>query len=144
MQSLQRDVMAETACSAMLAEIGISSISAPARTTQGPPDREVRLQLSDGFTRQTWGRDGEVWTETRDIIALNESEIVRIAILNDTPATRVVSLGDGRPMLRLRSGEARALDLLVDSRMTFEIAVVGQPALSRPVKVRPQERAEAA
>jgi hypothetical protein len=44
-------------------------------------------------------------------------------------------------MLRIRPGETACIDLLVDSLEPFEIAVVGQPPLSRPVHVRPNQNA---
>ena len=133
----RRAAMAEASCTATLAAIGINSVHAsPTRTTQGQFDRELHLRVSDGFTRQSW-RDGlHTWNETRDTLAMHKDEIVRITIVNDTPAVRVVSLGDGRPMLRIRAGEAACIDLFIDSFETFEIAVVGQPPLSRPVRIR--------
>lgn len=133
----RRAAMAEASCTATLAAIGINSVHAsPTRTTQGQFDRELHLRVSDGFTRQSW-RDGlQTWNETRDTLAMHKDEIVRITIVNDTPAVRVVSLGDGRPMLRIRSGEAACIDLFIDSFEAFEIAVVGQPPLSRPVRIR--------
>lgn len=137
----RRAAMAEASCTATLAAIGISSAAAaPTRMTQGQIDRELRLWVSDGFSRQTWNDNGDVWTETRDTLAMREDEIVRISILNDTPSVCVISFGDRRPMLRIRPGEASSVDLFVDSREPFEIAVVGQPPMSRPVRVRASEQ----
>lgn len=133
----RRAAMAEASCTATLAAIGITPAhAAPARTTQGQFDRELHLRVSDGFTRQSWRNGLQTWNETRDTLAMLKDEIVRITIVNDTPAVRVISLGDGRPMLRIRSGEAARIDLFVDSFDPFEISVVGQPPLSRPVRVR--------
>ncbi|MDP3493102.1 MAG: hypothetical protein Q8R82_08295 [Hyphomonadaceae bacterium] len=133
----RRAAMAEASCTATLAAIGITSIhAASTRTTQGQFDRELHLRVSDGFTRQSWRNGLQTWNETRDTLAMEKDEIVRITIVNDTPAVRVVSLGDGRAMLRIRPGDAACIDLFVDSFDPFEIAVVGQPPLSRPVRVR--------
>ena len=126
----RRAAMAEASCTATLAAIGITPANvAPARTTQGQFDRELHLRVSDGFTRQSWRNGFQTWNETRDTLAMLKDEIVRITIVNDTPAVRVISLGDGRPMLRIRPGEASCIDLFVDSFDPFEIAVVGQPSL---------------
>ena len=132
--------MAEASCTATLAAIGITPRTLqPPRLTQGHIDRELRLWVSDGFTRQSWKEDGQAWTETRDRLVMREDEIIRVGIFNDTPSVRVISMGDKRPMLRIRPGETAAIDLFVDSLEPFEIAVVGQPPLSRPVKVRPSQ-----
>ena len=140
----RRATMAEASCAATLAAIGITSASAaPRRMTQGEIDRELRLRVSDGFCRQTWNDQGEVWTETRDRLVMREDEIVRIGILNDTSSVRVISFGDRRPLLRIRAGETATIDLFVDSREPFEISVVGQPPLSRPVQVRASENVQA-
>ncbi len=140
----RRAAMAEASCTATLAAIGITqrTLQSP-RITQGHCDRELRLWVSDGFTRQSWKEDGEVWTETRDRLVLREDEIIRVGIFNDTPSVRVISMGDKRPMLRIRPGETAIIDLFVDCLEPFEIAVVGQPPLSRPVKVRPSQTASA-
>ena len=140
----RRAAMAEASCAATLAAIGITSANAaPRRMTQGEIDRELRLWVSDGFCRQTWNEQGHVWSEVRDKLVMREDEIVRISILNDTPSVCVISFGDRRPLLRIRAGEAAAIDLFVDSNEPFEISVVGQPPLSRPVKVRSNENAQA-
>ena len=111
--------------------------------TQGEIDRELRLWVSDGFCRQTWNEQGHVWSEVRDKLVMREDEIVRISILNDTPSVCVISFGDRRSLLRIRAGEAAVIDLFVDNNEPFEISVVGQPPLSRPVKVRSNENAQA-
>lgn len=132
--------MAEASCIATLAGIGITTrTTMPPRITQGDVDRELRLWVSDGFTRQSWKEDGQVWHETRDRLMMREDEIIRVGIFNDTPSIRVISMGDKRPMLRIRPGETASIDLFVDSLEPFEIAVVGQPPLSRPVRVRPSQ-----
>lgn len=134
----RRAAMAEASCTATLTAIGITPRTAQSpRLTQGHFDRELRLWVSDGFTRQSWKEDGQVWHETRDRLVMREDEIIRVGIVNDTPSVRVISMGDKRPMLRIRPGEAASIDLFVDSLEPFEIAVVGQPPLSRPVQVRP-------
>lgn len=136
--------MAEASCTATLAAIGITPRTAQSpRLTQGHFDRELRLWVSDGFTRQSWKEDGQVWHETRDRLVMREDEIIRVGIFNDTPSVRVISMGDKRPMLRIRPGETASIDLFVDSLEPFEIAVVGQPPLSRPVQVRPSPTASA-
>ena len=134
----RRDTVAAEASAAILAGIGIYPATAkpiPVRTTI---DRELCLSISDGFTRQTWRRHGHSWTETRDVVALNEHECIRITVLNDMPGLRVVSLGGDR-MLRIPSGELRSAMVMVDSAEPFLVSVVGQPALSRPVRVRTSE-----
>lgn len=140
----RRAAMADASCAATLAAIGITSANAaPRRMTQGEIDRELRLWVSDGFCRQTWKEQGHVWSEVRDKLVMREDEIVRISILNDTPSVCVISFGDRRSLLRIRAGEAAVIDLFVDNNEPFEISVVGQPPLSRPVKVRSNENAQA-
>ena len=132
--------MAEASCVATLAAIGITPrTTLPPRITQEHCDRELRLWVSDGFARQSWKEDGQIWQETRDRLVMREDEIIRVGIFNDTPSVRVISMGDKRPMLRIRPGETASIDLFVDSVDPFEIAVVGQPPLSRPVRVRPSQ-----
>lgn len=137
MLSSRREAMAAASCAAALAAIGISPANAgPLRAPHNEIDRELRLRISDGFSRQTWAHSGQQWTETRDTLSMHEDEIVRVSIFNDTPSVRVISFGDTRPHLRIRPGEGASIDLFVDQLDPFEIAVVGQPPLSRPVKVR--------
>lgn len=133
----RREAMAAASCTATLAAIGITPTAAPpTRAAHNEFDRELRLTVGDGFTRQTWVRAGQQWSETRDTLSMHEDEIVRVRIYNDTASVRVISFGDTRPMLRIRPREIATLDLFVDSLVPFEISVVGQPPLSRPVKVR--------
>lgn len=135
----RRDAMAAASCAATLAGIGIMPAHArPARAAHNEYDRELRLTISDAFSRQTWVQGGRAWTETRDVLAMQEDEIVRVIVFNDTQGVRVISFGDGRPHLRIRPGEMQALDLFVDNVEAFVIAVVGQPPMSRPVRVRSQ------
>jgi hypothetical protein len=137
MLSSKRDAMAAASCAATLASIGIMPADTrPTRAANNEFDRELRLTISDAFSRQMWVSSGRSWIETRDVLAMNEDEIVRIIVFNDTPAVKVISFGDNRPHLRIRPGEMKSLDLTVDSREPFTIAVVGQPPMSRPVKVR--------
>lgn len=137
MLSSKREAMAAAGCAATLAGIGITPVDAPpTRASRDEFDRELRLSIGDAFSRQTWVHGGRQWSETRDALSMHEDEIVRVRIFNDTPGVRVVSFGDGRPMLRVRPGEWATLDLFIEGGEQFEIAVVGQPPLSRPVKVR--------
>jgi hypothetical protein len=144
MLSSKREAMAAASCAATLAGIGISPASAaPVRAPNNEIDRELRLAISDGFARQLWVNGGGSWTETRDVLAMHEDEIIRVVIFNDTPGVRVISFGDNRPHLRIRPGEMKSLDLAIDSSEPFTIAVVGQPPISRPVKVRANDSASA-
>jgi hypothetical protein len=138
----RRDTVAAEASAAILAGIGIYPASAEPIRTRTTIDRELCLSISDGFTRQTWRRQGHSWSETRDVLSLKEHECIRITVLNDMPGLRVVSLGGDR-MLRIPSGELRSATVLADSAEPFVISVVGQPALSRPVRVRTSEDANA-
>lgn len=132
-----REAMASAAAAAVLAGIGISPGHAEAlRHEDYEIDRELSLAVSDGFTRQTWRRAGEVWTETRDTLSMHEDERVRIYVTNDMPGARVISFGDENPVQRVRPGETIAVDLTIIRADGFVISVVGQPALSRPVRVR--------
>lgn len=134
----RREAMAASAAAAVLAGIGISPASAEAaRFADSELDRELSLAVSDGFSRQTWRYAGQVWTETRDTLSFHEDEHIRVYITNDMPGVRVVSLGDDGPVQRVRPGETVAIDLTVDRLDDFMISVAGQPALSRPVRVRP-------
>lgn len=144
MLSFKREAMAAAGCAATLAGIGITPINAPpTRAQRDEFDRELRLSIGNAFSRQTWLRAGQQWSETRDALSFHEDEIIRVRIFNDTPGVRVVSFGDTRPMLRVRPNEWATIDLFVEGGETFEIAVVGQPPLSRPVKVRPDASATA-
>ena len=67
---------------------------------------------------------------------------MRITIANDTPTVRVVSVGANR-IFRIRPGETANVDLAVRSLMPFSIDVVGVPAFTRPVTVRPSDEARA-
>jgi RNase P/RNase MRP subunit p29 len=120
---------------AILAGIGIFSLNIQPLTSNGFVDRELILSVSDGFTRQAWVIDGRVTRETRETLSLEDGEHVRITIANDTPGVRVITLGDGR-LLRLAAGQSGAIDVTGRRGAEFSINVVGQPALSRPVKVQ--------
>jgi len=133
----RRAALAANNCAATLAGIGITPAGVrPMRAPHNEIDRELRLSISEAFARQTWVQGGRAWTETRDVLAMHEDEIVRVIVFNDTPGVRVIAFGDHRPHLRIRPGEMQALDLFIDSLEPFAIAVVGQPPLSRPVSVR--------
>lgn len=122
---------------ATLASIGITAAHAePLELDDVELDRELQMRISNGFTTQIWAYASEVWKETADTLALHEDEYVRISIANDTPTVRVVSFGPGR-MLRIRPGETANVDLAVRSLAPFSIDVVGLPAFTRPVTVRP-------
>ncbi len=137
MLSSKREAMAAAGCAATLAGIGITPANAPpTRAARDEFDRELRLSIGNAFSRQTWVQSGRQWSETRDALSVAEDEIIRVRIFNDTPGVRVVSFGDARPMLRIRPDEWATIDLFVEDGEPFEIAVVGQPPLSRPVKVR--------
>ncbi len=119
---------------AILASIGILPANVRPLTRNIPVDRELILSVSDGFTRQTWVNDGRVSRETREILSIDDGEHVRITIANDMPGIRVITVGDGR-MLRLTAGQSGSIDVAGRHGDSFLIAVVGQPALSRPMKV---------
>jgi len=133
MNTRESSVMQDAA--AILAVIGIVSSNAPSLTRAGFVSRELLLSVSDGFTRQTWVQDGRVRRETRETLSMDDGEHVRITITNDMPGVRVVTLGDGR-MLRLPAGQSRSIDVSARHGEEFSIDVVGQPALSRPVKAQ--------
>lgn len=137
----QRDSVAAEASAAILAGIGIYPASAKPIRVRTVIDRELCLSISDGFTRQTWRRQGHSWTETRDVLSVSEHECIRITVLNDMPGLRIVSLGGAR-MLRVPPGELMSMTVQVDEE-PFSISVVGQPAISRPVRIRAREDAKA-
>ena len=120
---------------ALLAAIGIVPVNVQPLTRTDFIDRELIVSVSDGFARQTWVVDGRVSRETRETLSLADGERVRITIANDMPGVRVVTLGDGR-MLRLPAGQSGSIDVAARRDAGFVIEVVGQPALSRPVKVQ--------
>ena len=141
--STRRETMVATTAAAILAGIGITPEHAEALELEDSElDRELQMRISNGFTTQIWAYAGQVWKETADILSLHEDECVRISISNDTPIVRVVSVGH-RHMLRIRPGETAAVDLTVKSLNPFSIEVVGLPAFSRPVTVRPSYGAHA-
>lgn len=140
----RRDAMAVATCTAILAGIGIASASAEhQRHEDFEIDRELVLAVSDGFSRQTWRHAGQVWNETRDTLLMHEDERVRVYITNDMPGVRVISFGDDQPARRVRMGQTVAIDLTISRLAGFSIAVVGQPALSRPVRIRANHSAHA-
>lgn len=129
--------MVAAIATAILASVGITPAHAePLELEDGELDRELQMRISNGFTTQIWAYAGEVWKETADILALHEDECVRISIANDTPTVRVVWVGPTR-ILRIRPGETANVDLAVRSLAPFSIDVVGVPAFTRPVTVRP-------
>lgn len=132
-----RDAMAAATCTVILAGIGIAPASAePQHHEDFEVDRELSLAVSDGFSRQTWRYAGQVWSETRDTLQMHEDERVRVYVTNDMPGVRVISFGDDQPARRIRTGETIAIDMTISRLAGFTISVVGQPALSRPVRVR--------
>jgi hypothetical protein len=140
----RREAMAATAAAAVLAGIGISPANAePRRLEDSEIDRELSLAVSDGFSRQTWRYAGQVWTETRDTLSLHEDERIRVFVTNDMPGVQVISFGDDRPVQRVRPGEMVAVDLTINRLDDFLISVIGQPSMSRPVRVRPSYGAHA-
>jgi hypothetical protein len=140
----RRDAMAAATCTAILAGVGILPANAEAsRHEDFEIDRELVLAVSDGFSRQTWRHAGQVWNETRDELMMHEDERIRVHITNDMPGVRVISLGDDMPVRRVRTGETITIDLTISRLAGFMISVVGQPALSRPVRVRPSDGAQA-
>lgn len=131
------EAMAAATCAAILAGIGILPAHAESQRHEDfEVDRELSLAVSDGFTRQTWRHAGQVWTETRDTLSLHEDECLRIYVTNDAPGVRVISFGEDLPARRVRAGETISIDMTVSRLEGFTIAVIDQPALSRPVRVR--------
>src|SRR5205809_236029 len=57
----RREALAAGAAAAVLAGIGISPAYAEPLPHDASADRELRLSVSDGFTRQTWIYGGQVW-----------------------------------------------------------------------------------
>jgi hypothetical protein len=138
------EAMAAATCAAILASIGIlPAHSEPERHEDFEIDRELSLAVSDGFSRQTWRHAGQVSNETRDALLMHEDERVRVYITNDMPGVRVISFGDDQPVRRVRTGETIAIDLTISRLAGFSISVVGQPALSRPVRIRTNHSAYA-
>ncbi len=120
---------------AVLAGIGILPSNVQPLTRDALVDRELILSVSDGFTRQTWVVEGRVARETRESLSMDNGEHVRVTIANDMPGVRVVTIGDGR-LLRLSAGKSASIDVTARLDADFAIEVVGQPAVSRPVKVQ--------
>src|SRR6185436_15251765 len=73
-----RDIVVAEASAAILAGIGIYPASAKPIHIRTAIDRELCLSVSDGFTRQTWRRQGHSWTETRDVLSVNEPECITV------------------------------------------------------------------
>jgi hypothetical protein len=132
----RRDTVAAGSAAAILASIGIFPAFAALEHEAARIDRELRLSISDGFTRQVWLHAGEQWTETRDVLSFRDEELVRITITNDRPGARVISFGAGRELMRLRPGETRSIVLDIGRPGTFDISVIDQPMITRPAKVR--------
>jgi hypothetical protein len=125
---------------AILAGIGILPSNVQPLTHNTFVDRELILSVSDGFTRQTWVVEGGVSRETRETLSLEDGEHVRITVANDMPGVRVIAIGDGR-MLRLSAGQSGSIDVVARGDAEFAIEVIGQPALSRLVKVQRRSNA---
>jgi hypothetical protein len=136
---LTRDEAAARSSAALLAAVGIFPDADLSSEEIGEADRELRLSISDGFTRQVWIEAGRRWTETRDTLTFHQDERVRLTVTNDRPGARVVAVG-GRPAMRLREGETRSLVMGISSD-NFDISVMDQPMIARPVKVRPDAAA---
>jgi hypothetical protein len=135
-------VIAHEASPAILAAIGITPLRSQPLTRPGFIDRELILSVSDGFSRQTWVREGQVRRETQDTLCLDPHEQVRITISNDMPGVRIISVGDGR-LLRIPSGASASIDVTTPLQGGFTIRVVGEPAVSRPIDVQTRRRASA-
>jgi FtsP/CotA-like multicopper oxidase with cupredoxin domain len=135
MQVTRRETIVAGTAVAILAGIGISPASADPLPHDAFADRELRLSISDGFTRQTWFYAGQVWSETRDTLVFHEDETIRITIANDQRGDRVIALGEDQ-MIRVKQGEVRSVVLRIASLRTFSIAVADQPMFSRTVQVR--------
>jgi hypothetical protein len=147
MQVTRRETVLAGTAIAILAGIGISPATAeplPHDTSAdgASADRELRLSISDGFTRQTWLHAGQVWSETRDTLVFHENETIRITIANDQRGDRVIALGEEQ-MIRVKQGEIRSVVMRVSSLKAFVIAVADQPMFSRLVQVRPSYGAHA-
>jgi hypothetical protein len=131
----RRETLASGTAAAILAGIGISPVYAEPLPHDASADRELRLAVSDGFTRQTWIYAGQMWSETRDTLVFHEDETIRITIANDQRGDRVIALGEDQ-MIRVRQGEARSVVMRIASLKPFSIAVADQPMISRGVQVR--------
>ena len=131
----RRETLASGTAAAILAGIGISPAGAQPLPHDEASDRELRLAVSDGFTRQTWIYGGQRWSETRDTLVFHEDETIRITIANDQRGDRVIALGEDQ-MIRVKEGEARSVVMRVASLAPFAIAVADQPMISRMVQVR--------
>jgi hypothetical protein len=129
------ETLASGTAAAILAGIGISLAHAEPLPHDEAWDRELRLAVSDGFTRQTWIYGGQVWSETRDTLVFHENETIRITIANDQRGDRVIALGEDQ-MIRVKQGEMRSVVMRVASLRAFAIAVADQPMISRQVQVR--------
>src|SRR5262245_51590206 len=110
----RRETLASGTAAAILAGIGISPAHAEPLPHDASADRELRLAVSDGFTRQTWLYAGQVWSETRDTLVFHEDETIRITIANDQRGDRVILLGEDQ-MVRVRQGEMRSVVMRVSS-----------------------------
>ena len=131
----RRETLASGTAAAILAGIGISPAHADPLPHDASADRELRLAVSDGFTRQTWIYGGQVWNEARDTLVFHEDETIRITIANDQRGDRVIALGEDQ-MIRVKQGEMRSIVMRITSLRTFSIAVADQPMISRLVQVR--------
>jgi hypothetical protein len=134
-------IIAHEASPAVLAAIGITPLGSRPLIRTGPVDRELILSVSDGFTRQTWLRDDQLLSESRDMLSVGQHEHIRITVSNDMPGVRVVSVGDSR-LMRIRSGCSASIDVAASATGDFVIKVIGEPAISRPVAVQARKAAE--
>jgi hypothetical protein len=138
----RREVVVAGTAAAILAGIGIQpALAEPSGHTD--IDRELRMAVSDGFTRQAWVHGGQTWIETRDVLSLHEDEVIRITIANDRPGSRVISIGDDRELMLLRQGEMKSVTLTIRQLQGFRISVMGEPMITRPATVRANRGARA-
>ena len=135
MQATRRETILAGSAAAILAGIGIFPAHAEPLPHDESADRELRLMVSDGFTRQFWVYGGQTWSETRDTLTFHEDETIRITIANDQRGDRVIALGEEQ-MIRVKQGEVRSVVMRVASLKPFAIAVADQPMISRQVQVR--------
>jgi hypothetical protein len=75
-------------------------------------DRELRLTFSDNLQRQTWLYAGQLYTEEGSAITVDENEMLRLVLTNDTERAQTLILDGAR--LDFAPRETRTLDLIFD------------------------------
>jgi FtsP/CotA-like multicopper oxidase with cupredoxin domain len=104
------------------------------------PDRELHLTLSDNLQRQTWAYAGQTYTEVCNDIVVNEGEMLRLILTNDTERAQRLVL-DGSP-IELAANHSATVDLTIDQ---LQSKTLSNPlaGITRAIRVRPAYQSHA-